>query len=141
MSVSFWITADPQSRTASQRIWQIQSGSLALFAVTVNPDGSLGKRRYLFRATADEALFEMQIPAECPYRILAIAFEEPELVELDPGQLDVEPLEQRLMVLAQCWRQQLQSVFSDAVSLSALNSSKRRAELGFVTASVSCPPW
>lgn len=124
MSVSFWITADPQSRTASQRIWQIQSGSLALFAVTVNPDGSLGKRRYLFRATADEALFEMRTPAECPYRILAIAFEEPELVELDPAQLDVEPLEQRLMVLAQCWRQQLQSVFSDSVSLRALNSSK-----------------
>ncbi len=67
-------------------IWMIHSGAVALFAVTVEPDGIEGTRHYLFSLSSGDALFGMASSSAYPQRqILAVPIEE---TELRPIQLD-----------------------------------------------------
>lgn len=118
MPTSLWITADFNPKKMSPRVWQLQSGSMAVFAVTANADPFNGKRRYLFNVTANEAVFEIHTAKSCPYRLLAIALEKPVLLELDPHPLRPETL----VILATCWLQRLESVFVPEISVPEISA-------------------
>jgi ATP-binding cassette subfamily C protein len=64
-----------------QTVWVVQSGSIALFAVTVNNSLTEGTRRYLFSNYPGEALFG---GGECQQRqILAVPIGEIQLLKVD----------------------------------------------------------
>ncbi|NER79295.1 MAG: NHLP bacteriocin export ABC transporter permease/ATPase subunit [Leptolyngbya sp. SIO1D8] len=127
MPVSLWLTAEP-SDVQTRRIWLLQSGSMAVFAVVVKLDQAHRKRRYLFTVTANEALFEILVAEQCPYRILAIALEEPVLKELKPHQWDLDDGE-TLATVAIGWQQHLASVFPNApTSIQSLHHEIEKGE-------------
>jgi NHLM bacteriocin system ABC transporter ATP-binding protein len=55
-------------------IWQIRSGSLALFSIQVEQNIPRGRRRYLFTLKAGEFMFSSAL--ETDYQIIAVAVEE-----------------------------------------------------------------
>jgi ATP-binding cassette subfamily C protein len=64
-------------------MWVVQSGSVALFAVTVGQDGIEGTRHYLFKASIEDALFGVAPGPEHHQRqILAVPIEETELLQI-----------------------------------------------------------
>ncbi|WP_019503710.1 NHLP bacteriocin export ABC transporter permease/ATPase subunit [Pleurocapsa sp. PCC 7319] len=68
-----------------QTVWQIQSGSVSLFAVTVKDGMTEENRRYLFSCESGEALFgTIANPNEIDYQILAIPMGEVTLLKLNP---------------------------------------------------------
>ncbi|HAJ59731.1 MAG TPA: NHLP bacteriocin export ABC transporter permease/ATPase subunit [Cyanobacteria bacterium UBA8543] len=65
-------------------VWVVQSGSMALFAVTVNKGVVEGTRRYLFSTSSGEALFGTASSSSNQYRqILAVPIGETELLKVD----------------------------------------------------------
>ena len=65
-------------------VWVVQSGSVALFAVTVNRGVVEGTRRYLFSTGSGEALFGTTSSSNNQYRsILAVPIGETELLKID----------------------------------------------------------
>ncbi|MBD2449498.1 NHLP bacteriocin export ABC transporter permease/ATPase subunit [Nostoc sp. FACHB-152] len=60
-------------------VWQIKSGAIALFAIPIH-QGIAGVRRYLFTATAGEALFGI---ATKTHKILAVSMEDTVLWQLN----------------------------------------------------------
>ena len=57
-----------------QKVWLIESGSIALFAVKIKDGVPDGSRRYLFSLEAEEALFGMAANPES-YNLLAVSLE------------------------------------------------------------------
>ncbi|MBW4576244.1 MAG: NHLP bacteriocin export ABC transporter permease/ATPase subunit [Aphanothece sp. CMT-3BRIN-NPC111] len=109
-----------------QTAWAIQSGSIALFAVTVKDGIPEGARRYLFSAGVGEALFGVAANDDGkPYKILAVPIEETELLKLTQenfGELP-HPVTEPIIALVNNWIEQWHSVFSDAVILPILETS------------------
>ena len=79
-----------------EKIWVVQSGTLALFATKIDRKEATGNRRYLFSISAGEALFGINLwqdietdslppypVSDSQYGILAVAIEESELLQLD----------------------------------------------------------
>jgi ATP-binding cassette subfamily C protein len=67
-----------------QRIWVVQCGSMALFAVTVKDGAIEGTRRYLCSINQGEALFGTAATSEHQNRrILAVPIGETELLHLN----------------------------------------------------------
>jgi ATP-binding cassette subfamily C protein len=65
-------------------VWVVQSGSVALFAVTLNKGVIEGTRRYLFSTGSGEALFGTASSSSHQYRqILAVPIGETELLKVD----------------------------------------------------------
>lgn len=112
MPASLWITTASPTHNTLRRIWLLQSGSMAVFAVEVLADGTEGQRRYLFRVSADEVLFEMDGAEDCSYRVVAMAIETPVLRELTWSQLEVGEPNLDLFTLASRWSQHLSALFA-----------------------------
>lgn len=97
------------------RVWVVQSGSLALFAVTVKDGVIEGTRRYLFSVNQGEALFGTAANSENHHRqILAVPMGESELLQLHPEcfwEL-VTNTDKRVNVWIENWLWQLTSIFS-----------------------------
>lgn len=71
-----------------ETMWVIRSGSVALFAVMVGPDGLEGNRHYLFSASSGDALFGTTPSPEPHHRqILAVPIEETELLQVQSDEL------------------------------------------------------
>ncbi|HEY9641410.1 MAG TPA: NHLP bacteriocin export ABC transporter permease/ATPase subunit [Coleofasciculaceae cyanobacterium] len=87
------------------RIWTIQSGSIALFAVRIIKGIPEGERRYLFDVKPGESLFSVMPDSEDDLGILAVAIEPAELQEQAIADLDLPhlllPLEKWIHQLAQ----------------------------------------
>jgi ATP-binding cassette subfamily C protein len=64
-----------------QTIWVVQSGAVALFAVTVENDVVEGTRRYLFNGEPEEVLLGT-VPGQC--QILAVPMGKTELWKIEP---------------------------------------------------------
>lgn len=66
-----------------QAVWVLESGSIAVFAVTLKDEFPEGARRYLFSVEPKEALFGIAPSLEGGHRrILAVAVEETELLKV-----------------------------------------------------------
>ncbi|MGB7443290.1 MAG: NHLP bacteriocin export ABC transporter permease/ATPase subunit [Coleofasciculaceae cyanobacterium] len=67
-----------------QKVWVVQSGSIALFAVTVKDGVVEGTRRYLFSVEAEQALFGTATKSDQQHRqILAVPIGEAKLLQVD----------------------------------------------------------
>ncbi|ARV62940.1 NHLP bacteriocin export ABC transporter permease/ATPase subunit [Nostocales cyanobacterium HT-58-2] len=66
-----------------QTVWVVQSGSMSLFAITVNNGNPEGKRRYLFSIKSAEAMFSTAPEFQSEQlQILAVSLEETELLRM-----------------------------------------------------------
>src|SRR4028119_1917262 len=76
-----------------KQIWQVQSGSLALFAVPIKNGVVEGERRYLFTVSAGQALFGMAL-SDRPEALgmVAVALEPTELSGLCLPHPELRPL-------------------------------------------------
>ena len=111
MTVSLWITTERLHPNRTGRMWLLQSGSMAVFAIAANAKDGKGKRRYLFTVRANEALFEMQLDQRCPHKILAIELEPTVLSEMTLSQAASADADFPLDTLVTRWGQSLHSVF------------------------------
>ena len=91
-----------------QTVWVVQSGSMALFAVTVKNGVIEGTRRYLFSSYPQEALFGTT-PSDNQRQILAVPVGETELLKIDQECFRelVESADARVVALVEGWLQQL----------------------------------
>ncbi|MEP0891946.1 hypothetical protein [Leptolyngbya sp. FACHB-16] len=65
------------------RIWQVQTGTLAIFAISLQEALLKGRRRFLFTVKAGELLFPASLPTgDTPCRLLAMPLEAVELMAL-----------------------------------------------------------
>ncbi|MDG2616382.1 NHLP bacteriocin export ABC transporter permease/ATPase subunit [Thermoleptolyngbya sichuanensis XZ-Cy5] len=79
-----------------QTVWQVQSGSLALFAVPMQDGIPRGRRRYLFSVNAGQAVFAadaaesgepgLSQPCQQPCQLMAVALEETDLTGRSPAE-------------------------------------------------------
>ncbi|MHC5729345.1 MAG: NHLP bacteriocin export ABC transporter permease/ATPase subunit, partial [Nostoc sp.] len=91
-----------------QTVWLIQSGSVALFAVTVKDGVIEGTRRYLFGSDSQEALFGTT-PVEMASLVMAVPIGEVELLKVDRecfGQLVIEG-DPRIVTWIEGWLEQI----------------------------------
>ncbi|HLO48310.1 MAG TPA: NHLP bacteriocin export ABC transporter permease/ATPase subunit [Kamptonema sp.] len=117
-------------------IWLIQSGTLAVFAVTVVNSIPTGARRYLFSVNAGQALFGILTGNETPYQILAVAVEETTLIHLTTTDLmqlaesQVEDERETSRLLLETWNNHLASVFVGSdISFKPVSDRKDKAQL------------
>ncbi|MEH2084214.1 MAG: NHLP bacteriocin export ABC transporter permease/ATPase subunit [Nostoc sp.] len=98
-----------------QTIWVVQSGSVALFAVTVKNGITEGTRRYLFTGNPEEALFGTAF--DCIHqhrRLLAVPMGETELLKVDWEYFEelVVDGDTRIVALVEGWLQQIDATLS-----------------------------
>ncbi|BCL33960.1 NHLP bacteriocin export ABC transporter permease/ATPase subunit [Nostoc sp. MS1] len=100
-----------------QMIWIVQSGSVALFAVTVKNDVIEGTRRYLCSSEPGNALFGT-LDSGQHYRILAVPMGEVELLKVDREYFAelVADEDARIVALVQGWLRQLETALSYIVT-------------------------
>lgn len=100
----------------SQKVWVVQSGTLALFATRVEAGEPTGDRRYLFSVSAGEALFGIAVSEKLktPYRILAVAIEETELLQLDIADVaaQVAAVDLEVISLLESWIKHLSQLIA-----------------------------
>ena len=98
-----------------QTIWVVQSGSVALFAVTVENNVIEGTRRYLFTLDPEEALFGTAPDSIGEQRrLLAVPMGETELLKVDResfGEL-VADEDTRIVALVEGWLEQIDATLS-----------------------------
>ncbi|MEH2179220.1 NHLP bacteriocin export ABC transporter permease/ATPase subunit [Nostoc sp.] len=98
-----------------ETIWLVQSGCIALFAVTVKNDIIEGTRRYLFTSNPQEALFPTVPDFINRHRqLLAVPMGETELLKLDREyfrELVVDG-DTRIVALVEGWLQQIDATLS-----------------------------
>lgn len=110
---TIWLN-DPQS------IWVIQSGTIALFAVTLNQGTIAGSRHYLFSASAGAALFGTDDSNDQneSRQILAVPIEETELLKLDLAwfRQAIANSDDWAMELFETWIRQVGRAFPPAIA-------------------------
>lgn len=97
-------------------VWVVQSGSVALFAVTVNKGVVEGTRRYLFSTGLGEALFGTTSSSSNQYRqILAVPIGETQLLKVDQECLRelVAHADARVVGWIEGWMEKIGSVLFD----------------------------
>ncbi|MDF0556029.1 NHLP bacteriocin export ABC transporter permease/ATPase subunit [Kamptonema sp. UHCC 0994] len=120
----------------SNIFWLIQSGTLAIFAVTVVDKISTGARRYLFSVGAGNALFGILKAGETPYQIIAVAVEEATLIEstmteiIQLAESQVNDDRETCRLLLETWNAHLTSVFAGTdIPFKAIDDLKNRAQV------------
>ncbi len=97
-----------------QTVWVIQSGSVALFAVTIKDGVIEGTRRYLFGSDSQEALFGTTPGENFASLLMAVPIGETELLKMDRecfGQLVTEG-DARIVAWIEGWLQQIDASIS-----------------------------
>jgi len=119
---------EPLLLDKQRSVWQVQAGSLALFAVPMQNGVPRGRRRYLFSVKAGESIFSgdivetLEAKPQQPYQLMAVALEETELVQRSPSEflhwLQDEP--QAALPQLEGWIHQLGATLADlsAIALS-----------------------
>lgn len=99
-----------------QTVWVVQSGSVALFAVTVKNGVVEGTRRYLFSSNPKEALFGTAPSGKQHRRLLAVPIGETELLKVDQECFRklVADADARVVALVEGWLQQIDAGLSHA---------------------------
>ena len=98
-----------------QTVWLVESGSVALFAVTVNKGVIEGARRYLCSCGSGAALFGTALSSASQHRrILAVPVGETELLRVEQESLQelVAAADDRVVDLVEGWLQQLGAVLA-----------------------------
>jgi len=117
---------DPLPLDDPDTVWLIQSGSMAVFAVTLVDGVPKGARRYLFSLTVDEVLFGIGGLGDT--RFLAIAVAETALVQLSLTDL----VEAGQSTQALHWRDRLTNLFAQtdiSLTLPAFDSGEDAKKL------------
>ncbi|MFB2920437.1 MULTISPECIES: NHLP bacteriocin export ABC transporter permease/ATPase subunit [Aerosakkonema] len=136
---------------APEKVWVVQSGTLALFATKIEAKEPTGDRRYLFSVSAGEALFGVaslrrereEGEAESEGRrggfpvknwedgILAVTIEESELLELDIADVaaEVAALDLEIISLLEGWIDRLSKLIA-AFAISSGESKLQVDEAG-----------
>ncbi|MDZ7966136.1 MAG: NHLP bacteriocin export ABC transporter permease/ATPase subunit [Nostoc sp. DedSLP03] len=98
-----------------QTIWVVQSGSVALFAVTIKNGITQGNRRYLFTLHPEEALFGTAFDCIHQHRqFLAVPMGETELLKVDREYFEelVVDADTRIVSLMEGWVEQINTTLS-----------------------------
>ncbi|BBD63718.1 ABC transporter-related protein [Nostoc commune NIES-4072] len=98
-----------------QTIWVVQSGSIALFAVTIKNGITEGTRRYLFTLDPEEALFGTAPDSIDQHRqLLAVPMGETELLKVDREYFEelVVDGDTRIVALVEGWVEQINTTLS-----------------------------
>jgi hypothetical protein len=97
-----------------QTVWLVESGSVALFAVTVNNGVIEGSRRYLFGAGSGNALFGTANSGDSRWQILAVPVGETQLLKVNQSCFQdlVASGDNRVVALVEVWSEQLGSAIS-----------------------------
>ncbi|MBD2533948.1 NHLP bacteriocin export ABC transporter permease/ATPase subunit [Nostoc flagelliforme FACHB-838] len=98
-----------------QTIWVVQSGSVALFAVTIKNGITEGTRRYLFTSNPEEALFGTAF--DCihqHHQLLVVPMGETELLKVDREYFEelVADGDTRIVSLVEGWVEQINTTLS-----------------------------
>lgn len=127
---------DPLVLDNSNIVWLIQSGTLAIFAITVLDGVPTGARRYLFSVCAGNALFGVVKAGGTPYQIIAVAVEEAtliqssmsEIIKLAESQVDEE--RETCRQLLESWNTHLTSVFAGTnIPFKPIDALKDRVQI------------
>lgn len=100
---------DPQS------VWVLQSGSMSLFAITIENGNLEGRRRHLFNVESGEAMFSTAPePRKKQYQLLAVSLEDTELLKLSRYDFESLLASQQCYAfdLVECWINHLGSAFA-----------------------------
>ncbi|RCJ25067.1 NHLP family bacteriocin export ABC transporter permease/ATPase subunit [Nostoc sp. ATCC 43529] len=97
-----------------QTIWVVKSGYLALFAIAFNDGIPQGTRRYLFSITAGQAMFATAPSLDKQQEILAVFFEETELLKVSRDEFNrlFVDANREAVAFIEGWIYQLSSVIS-----------------------------
>jgi NHLM bacteriocin system ABC transporter ATP-binding protein len=116
-------------------VWVVQSGSVALFAVTLNKGVVEGTRRYLFSTGSGEALFGTASSSSNLYRqILAVPIGETELLKVDQecfGKL-VANADARVVGLIEGWIEKVGSVLFDIATPTIQVKAEKQARFSLI---------
>ena len=98
---------DPLLLNDPQMVWVVHSGTLELFATSIEDGEPKGKRHYLFSVSAGEALFGTALLSQ--WGILAVAIEETELspVALDDLAAAIAEKDESAIALVEGWSKHL----------------------------------
>jgi ATP-binding cassette subfamily C protein len=112
-------------------IWIVQSGSVAVFAVSVEAETVTGARRYLFEVDIGKAMFGIAADSAVSYCLLAVPINETELLQLDQKGFShlVANANSIAVDLIEGWLQQLNAGFLETNTVSPIRSSEPRLSL------------
>lgn len=113
----------------------VQSGSVALFAVTVDKGVVEGTRRYLFSTSSGEALFGTASSSSNPYRqILAVPVGETELLKVDQECFKelVASADGRMVGLIEGWIEKVGSVLFDIATPAIQVKAEKQARFSLI---------
>lgn len=100
-----------------QRVWAIQSGSIAIFACQSQNGSWEGTRNYLFSAEMGEVLFGFAPASSNSYLILAVPATDTKLVAFEREEVENHPLLPPGKALLSTWFERLSSAFEGTVIL------------------------
>lgn len=98
-----------------QTVWVLQSGSMSLFAITIENGNLEGRRRHLFNVSSGEAMFSTALePRKKQYQLLAVSLEDTELLRLSRYDFESLLVSQQSFAfdLVECWINRLGSTFT-----------------------------
>ncbi len=102
-----------------QTIWLVHSGSIAIFAVTVNQGDMVGSRRYLANCEVQEAMFGSSISnARLDYQLLAVPIGKTELRKIDQEDFQQFFANNKSLILQwiEVWLRKLDKVITEVTS-------------------------
>jgi ATP-binding cassette subfamily C protein len=109
MSIEMWLTPKQSHSQNSPRVWLVESGAIAVFAITSINNQPEGTRRFLFQIKAGEAFLEMPIHENISqHGILAVSLEESVI-----NPISISQLVNKHKNLLNQWHQHLKSVLSE----------------------------
>jgi NHLM bacteriocin system ABC transporter ATP-binding protein len=107
----------PLHLTHADRLWRVQSGAMAIFAVTIAEGNSQGVRRFLFEANPGDVLVGLGRETSA-FEVVAVAYEETilesiPLTDLIPPSPSKTHLAAQFLPLMSAWAKQFAGVFQD----------------------------
>ncbi|WP_373530007.1 NHLP bacteriocin export ABC transporter permease/ATPase subunit [Nostoc sp.] len=132
-----------------QTIWVVQSGSVALFAVTIKNGITEGTRRYLFTSNPEEALFGTAPESIDQHRqLLAVPMGETELLKVDREYFEelVADGDARIVALVEGWVEQINTTLSHIATPAIQVQAAREARFSLIDGQTLQPepqaiPW
>ncbi|MBH8553851.1 NHLP bacteriocin export ABC transporter permease/ATPase subunit [Nostocaceae cyanobacterium CENA357] len=118
-----------------QTIWVVQSGSVALFAVTIKNGTTEGTRRYLFTSNPEEALFGTASDCIHQHRqLLVVPMGETELLKVDREYFEelVADGDTRIVALVEGWIEQINTTLSHIATPAIQVRAAREARFSLI---------
>ena len=120
---------EPILLTDPQTVWLVDSGAIAIFAVTVKDNSIAGNRRFLFNCETNEALFGTATSlGKTDEQILAVPIGETELLKIDRQYFDCLVIDADIQI--DTWVKSWLDKFSNVLSINSIPSIQVKAGEG-----------